>query len=266
MILATKPAARIAVGLVSSAVAATMLVPSAAGAAPLGGAAAHRVVSAPVANEHPDAATPRFLLITTAPIGMAGPAAPAPRILVADRPTGNPKDGPINEQAWAARSGAELAGAQAAEGALWGGIAGAVVGGLAGAVVGIALGAVAAPLLLVVIAVGAVAGAAIGAAIGAGIGAAIGGVAGYRIGYDGGLGDARWHNGRVRQYSGRTAGAGPRATRTAGVAPRIDPCVAPRLAEAVRRVGEDANRASADLHRRGARLASALNPYLPRLP
>ncbi|GAB09859.1 hypothetical protein GOARA_048_00610 [Gordonia araii NBRC 100433] len=193
---------RVAVGLISAATTAALLVPATAGATPTGTAAVSRpdVAKAPA---KPSAPVRDYVVISTALPGMARPAAPI--VLVAAHPTGNPKDGYIDEQAYASRMSQENAAHTGGLGAAWGAGVGAAVGGLGGAVAGLVLGSVLLPFVIVAVIVGGVVGAAAGAAIGAAIGGTIGAVNGANTGYHDGLGEARWHNRQVRKRNGGTA-------------------------------------------------------------
>lgn len=251
---ANSPAARLAVGMISAVTAASMFAPSAAGSVPHSTNARLGASAVTSAAERP-ATTHTLLLIPTAPIGMAGPAAPAPIKLVAATPTGNPKDGYINEQDWAARSAANLAATQAGLGALWGAGAGLLIGGIAGGVVGVVVGGATAPIIgpvaIVPIVVGVVGGAVIGAAIGSAVGASVGAISGANTGYADGLGDARWHNWKVRQAKNHGP---PKATTGFNAGPPAASNLQPRMRVANRTariaaplVTVNAQRAAADL-------------------
>ncbi|GED96311.1 hypothetical protein nbrc107697_03500 [Gordonia crocea] len=247
--------AGLVVGLISAATAATLIVPSAAGASGIGSAAQNRGPA--VTTNSPATAVPaavlngqRYVVVSTAPIGMAGPAAPAPVVIpVADRPTGNPKDGYLNEQDFASRSAADLAATQAGLGALWGAAAGAVIGGIGGMVVGMVVAGLLLPVFGAIVGavVGGTIGAGIGAAIGAGIGGGVGGISGAATGYEDGMSEARWHNQRVRHH--RDGSPAPR--------PAAAPAPASALATA-KRVAADPARAITGLRQAGRRVNQML--------
>ena len=199
---------RLAVGLISSAAAAALLVPAASGATPVGPVVAVATPAAPMVS----AATPsraslpsipgkRLVLVATAPIGMAGPAAPAPVVIALNTNAPNTltaaelgrhevKQGYVNEQ--------QAAWAGAAQGAGGGAAIGALVGAIAGGIIGILF-----PIPIVSIIPGAISGAITGAVWGA--------VGGAVSGYINGQNQARAHNNAVRANGGQ-----PVAARVAG--------------------------------------------------
>ncbi len=247
---------RLAVGLISSAAAVALLAPAASGATSQGVVAAAHPGPTAVAAATPVASTSvrPFLVIPTAPVGTAGPAAPAPVVLEVVRMPRTAaskkhkamktrlaknqvahkvaeRTGYANELEWGLRGAAAGASQAAGQGALYGaviggligGVGGGILGGLAGTAGGAAAAAaitaasagagliVAAPVATVILIAAAVAGVVIGAGIGAGIGGAIGAgigaVNGAIPGYHEGVGNARYHNYRVRKNRGKPVSA-----------------------------------------------------------
>ncbi|MFT4201364.1 hypothetical protein [Gordonia sp. (in: high G+C Gram-positive bacteria)] len=236
-------AARLTVGLVGAAAAATLLSPTASGLTPAGAMAARPVSTTPAPVAAPPARP--YVVITTAPIGTAGPAAPAPIVLVGDRAaTPAKKDGYVNEQEWAQRYAQQGAAQVGIQGLLYGALAGAIIGGLVGLGAGLIVGIASAGIAFLAVGLLGVAGAVVGAGIGAVIGGIAGTITGAVNGYNDGLGEARYHNRKLRQYYGDT-GRKPAAQQLAAPLPwtpqqpvtvgDLTRTVAPRLPVAVPR-------------------------------
>ncbi|MFT3901407.1 MAG: hypothetical protein QM728_14330 [Gordonia sp. (in: high G+C Gram-positive bacteria)] len=211
---------RLTVGLIGSASVAAVLAPTAAGATPTGAiaAAAPTVVAQQVS---PATAQRPYVVINRAPVGMVGPAAPAPIVLVGGLDTpgsqtrrapdyrydalgeSNRKEGYVNEQDWAWRGAGEGAGAGAGTGAAYGAVIGGIIGAVGGGLIGFVVGVSFPPIIPLTVIGGALIGGAIGAGIGAGIGAIAGSIDGAISGYNEGIQNARWHNEKVKLNKGR---------------------------------------------------------------
>ncbi|NNG97191.1 hypothetical protein [Gordonia araii] len=191
---------RLAAGLIGSAAVATLLAPAASGATPVGhvAATAKPAVAATTPAPLRSMTDQQVLIVNRAPIGAAGPAAPAPIVValgkeqVAELGKVQVKQGYINEQqaAW------QGAGAGAAGGAAVGALVGVIAGGLIGGIFGV-FGSIPG------IVVGAISGAISGAITGAIWGAVGGAVNGYLNGQN----QARAHNNAVRKNGGKPVSA-----------------------------------------------------------
>ncbi len=208
---------RLAVGLTGVAAAVALLTPAAAGAVPSGAiAAAARPapeVTSPARNVvAPVSENQVMMVVALAPVGMAGPAAPAPIVLTAQPAPKKVAGGPryANEVQWGMQYAGDGASAGVGLGAMYGGIAGAVIGGTLGGIVAalasvVSGGTLTIPMVLVGVGIGAAAGGLAGVVIGGVIGAVSGAVRGYNEG----VADAQYYNRMLRANA-----QGVSATRT----------------------------------------------------
>ncbi|MFT3901406.1 MAG: hypothetical protein QM728_14325 [Gordonia sp. (in: high G+C Gram-positive bacteria)] len=223
----------ITAGLIGSATVAALLAPAASGATPQGVAAARPAVQPATTTSLPTTARP-YVVIPTAPIGTAGPAAPAPIVVVATKSVPvkpSPAAAFAGNKYWDERAFAEQTAWQGAllsggQGVAYGALAGGIIGGLAGGLIGVI--SLSVPGMII----GVVVGALIGAGIGAVIGGTVGTITGAINGYNDGLGEARFHNRKLRQYY-RSGGQHPAAqpttvARRASAVQPIAPVVIPR--------------------------------------
>lgn len=158
------------------------------------GQASRSTAAVPARVTLPSVPGKQLFVVATAPVGMAGPAAPAPVVVAVDKTPANladlgrheVKQGYVNEQqaAWQA----------AGQGALQGAGIGAIVGAIAGGIIGIFF-----PVPIVSIIPGAIAGAFTGAIWGA--------VGGAVNGYITGQNQARAHNNAVKANGGQPVAA-----------------------------------------------------------
>lgn len=194
------PRYRLVVGLIGSTAAAALLAPTASGATQAGPAAAAThgsAVVAPAAHPMlPSVPGKEIIVVATAPVGTAGPAAPAPVVVAIDKSAvaragqfgrHEVKQGYVNEQQAAWQEAGRQAGFNAA------------VGAIAGAIIGILF-----PVPILSIIPNAIVGAATGAVWGA--------VAGYITGQN----QARAHNDAVRRNGGKPVSAAVPVRHRAG--------------------------------------------------
>ena len=208
---------RLSVGLTGVAAAAALLTPAAAGAAPSGPIAAAakpvHAAQAPARSVAPSVPGNQMMIVVSlAPVGMAGPAAPTPIVLTAKPAPKKVAGGPryANEVQWGMQYAGDGASAGVGLGAVYGGIAGAAIGGTLGGIVAalasvISGGTLTIPMVLVGVGIGAAAGGLAGVVIGGVIGAVSGAVRGYNEG----VADAQYYNRMLRANA-----QGVSATRT----------------------------------------------------
>ncbi|QKT05854.1 hypothetical protein HUN08_00550 [Gordonia sp. X0973] len=209
------PRYRLVVGLIGSTAAAALLAPTASGATQAGPAAAAThgsAVVAPAAHPMlPSVPGKEIIVVATAPVGTAGPAAPAPMVVAIDKSAvglgmaefgkHDVAQGYVNEQQAAWQGAGAGAAAGAGVGALGGAIAGAIIGGLFGIFGG--------PVGIIV---GAITSGITGAITGAVFGAVGGGINGYITGQN----QARAHNDAVRRNGGKPVSAAVPVRHRAG--------------------------------------------------